>query len=49
VFNKTNSFKILIVKPEGNKPIGKPSHRWEDNINGFKKKGWRGLDLCGSG
>jgi hypothetical protein len=23
---------FLVGKPEGNKPLGKPRHRWEDNI-----------------
>ena len=24
--------KVLVGKPEGNRPLGKPSLRWEDNI-----------------
>jgi hypothetical protein len=24
--------KILIGKPEGKMPLGRPRHRWEDNI-----------------
>jgi hypothetical protein len=27
-----NAYRILVGKPEGKKPIGKPSHRWENNI-----------------
>jgi hypothetical protein len=27
-----NSFKILVGKPEGKRPLGRPRHRWEDNI-----------------
>jgi hypothetical protein len=27
-----NAYRILVGKPEGKKPIRKPSHRWEDNI-----------------
>jgi hypothetical protein len=23
---------ILVGKPEGNKPLGRPRHRWVDNI-----------------
>jgi hypothetical protein len=23
---------ILVVKPEGNRPLGRPRRRWEDNI-----------------
>jgi hypothetical protein len=44
VFNKTNSFKILIVKSEGKKPLGKPRNRWEGNINGFIKEKLDGVD-----
>ena len=38
-FNKGNSleegrsaFKILTGKPTGKRPLGRPKHRWEDNI-----------------
>jgi hypothetical protein len=27
-----NAYKILIEKPEGKRPLGRPKHRWEDNI-----------------
>jgi hypothetical protein len=25
-------YKVLVGKPEGKRPLGKPSRRWEDNI-----------------
>ena len=25
-------YRVLVRKPEGNKPLGKPRCRWEDNI-----------------
>ena len=25
-------FSVLVGKPEGKKPLGRPRHRWEDNI-----------------
>jgi hypothetical protein len=25
-------YRVLVVKPEGKRPLGKPRHRWEDNI-----------------
>jgi len=31
-----NAYKILLGKPEGKRPLGRPRHRWGDNI---------GLDL----
>jgi hypothetical protein len=24
--------RVLVVKPEGKKPLERPRHRWEDNI-----------------
>ena len=26
------AYRVLVEKPEGKKPLGRPSHRWEDNI-----------------
>jgi hypothetical protein len=27
-----NAYKVLVVKPEGKGPLGRPWNRWEDNI-----------------
>jgi hypothetical protein len=27
-----NTYKILVGKPEGKRPLGRPKRRWEDNI-----------------
>ena len=27
-----NAHRVLVGKPEGKRPLGKPRHRWEDNI-----------------
>jgi hypothetical protein len=27
-----NAYKIFIGRPEGERPLGGPRHRWEDNI-----------------
>jgi len=33
-----NSYKILVGKPEGRRPLGRSRCRWEDNIKmDFKK------------
>jgi hypothetical protein len=29
---KMNAYRILVGKPEGKRPLGKPRHRWVDNI-----------------
>jgi hypothetical protein len=26
-------YRVLVLKPEGKSPLGRPRHRWEDNIN----------------
>jgi hypothetical protein len=34
-------YRILVGKPEGRRPFGKPSHRWEDNIKlDLQEVGW---------
>jgi hypothetical protein len=27
-----NVYKVLVGKPEGKRPLGRPRHRWEDGI-----------------
>jgi hypothetical protein len=27
-----NVYRILVGKPEGKNPLGRPRHRWEDGI-----------------
>jgi hypothetical protein len=29
---KGNAFKLLVGKPEGRRPLGRPGRRWLDNI-----------------
>jgi hypothetical protein len=43
---RRGAHSILVGKPEGKGPLGKPRHRWEDNIKiDFKEVGWgHGLD-----
>jgi hypothetical protein len=40
-------YRVLVGKPEGKRPLGRPRHRWEDNIRmDFKKWDvgvWTGL------
>jgi hypothetical protein len=30
---KRNVYRSLVGKPEGKRPLGRPRHRWIDNIN----------------
>jgi hypothetical protein len=29
---RRNPYNILLRKPEGRRPLGRPKHRWKDNI-----------------
>jgi hypothetical protein len=39
--------RVLVGKPEGKRPMGRPRRRWEDNIK-MEVELW-GLDGVGSG
>jgi hypothetical protein len=32
------AYKILVGKPEGRRPLGRPRHRWEDNIKMYLRE-----------
>jgi hypothetical protein len=46
---KGNAYRILVVKPEGKSPLGRPRRRWVDNIKMDLRVRWYGLDQSGSG
>ena len=31
VGERSDVYRVLVGKPEGNRPLGRPRHRWEDN------------------
>jgi hypothetical protein len=42
---KRNACRVLVGKPEGKRPLGRPRHRWEDNMKMYLREiGWRGMD-----
>jgi transposase len=42
---KRNAYRVLLGKPEGKRPLGRPRRRWVDNIKiGLRDKGWEGVD-----
>jgi hypothetical protein len=42
---KRNAYRILVGKPEGNRPLGRPRRRWECNIKmDLTEIGWGGMD-----
>jgi hypothetical protein len=52
VAEKRNAYRILVGKPEGMRPLGRPIREWVDNIEmDLGEIGWGsvGLDRSGSG
>jgi transposase len=43
---KRNVYRILVGNPEGKRPLGRPRHRWVDNI---KMDGMEWIDLAQDG
>jgi hypothetical protein len=40
-----HAYKMLVGKPEGKRPFGKPRHRWVDNIRiVLRERRWEGVD-----
>ena len=38
-------FRVLVGKPEGKRPVGRPRRRWEDNIKmDLQEVGYGGMD-----
>jgi len=31
VGERRGAYRVLVTKPEGKRPFGRPGHRWEDN------------------
>jgi hypothetical protein len=41
-------YKFLVAKPEGKRPLGRPSRRWEDGIRmDLREIGLGGVDWIG--
>jgi hypothetical protein len=45
---KRNVYRLLMGKPEGKRPLGRPRRRWVDNIKIYLLEiGWGGVDWIG--
>jgi hypothetical protein len=45
---KRNAYRLLVGKPEGKRPLGRPRRRWVDNIRmDLGEIGWGGVDWIG--
>jgi hypothetical protein len=39
------AYRILVGRTEGRRPLGRPRHRWEDDIKmDLQEVGWGGMD-----
>jgi len=44
---RSGAYRVLVGKPEGKRPLGRPRHGWEGNIKmdlQEVKWGWGGMD-----
>jgi hypothetical protein len=45
---KRNAYRLLVGKPEGKRPVGRPRCRWFDNIRmDLREVGWGDVDWIG--
>jgi hypothetical protein len=45
---KRNTYRLLVGKPEGKRPLGRLRHRWVDNISmELGEVGWSDVDWIG--
>jgi len=42
---RRGAYRVLVGKPEGKRPLGRPRLRWEDDIKmNLEEVGWGGMD-----
>jgi hypothetical protein len=45
MWEKKTAYRILVGKPEREKPLGSPRRRWVDNVKiDLREIGWDGVD-----
>jgi hypothetical protein len=45
---KRDAYRLLVGKPEGKRPLGRPRRRWVDNIRiDLREVGWGDVDWIG--
>ena len=43
--DRRGAYRVLVGRPEGRTPLGRPKHRWEDNIKmDLQEVGWGDTD-----
>jgi hypothetical protein len=42
---RRGAYRVLVGKPDGRRPLGRPRRRWEDNIKmDLREVGWEGMN-----
>jgi hypothetical protein len=41
---KRNAYTVLVGKPEGKRPLGRSTRRWENIKMDLRETGWSGMD-----
>jgi hypothetical protein len=42
---RRGAYRVLVGKLEGKRTLGRPRHRWEDNIKMYLEEvGWKGME-----
>jgi hypothetical protein len=42
---RSGAYMVLVGRPGGKRPLGRPKHRWEDNIKMYLQEvEWEGMD-----
>jgi hypothetical protein len=45
---KSNAYTLLVGKPEGKRPLGRPRRKWMNNVRiDLREVGWRDVDWTG--
>jgi hypothetical protein len=45
IAEKRNSYRILVAKPEGKRPLGRLRRRWMGDVKMYlRETGWSGMD-----
>ena len=45
--DRRRAYRVLVRIPEGKRPLGRPRHRWEDNIEMDTQEVGLGMDRIG--
>jgi hypothetical protein len=45
MWERRDTYRVLVGRREGKRPLARPRHRWEDNIKmDLQEVGWGGMD-----